>query len=302
MTVTELKSKQLPIFEHFHQVLTIPTFVVALRIGPLQISKSHPRCHIIHHVVRIFEVEDMEWLTSSVEASDMSTPPTSLSENFRLTRSPWTLFGQYRRSYERINSHTTFSASETIPFATQKPLSITKYLLVEKIGSYIWSTSPTVIPIYKCNFGPSCDGLSSSPTICSLHKIEVRPQKIVWRSFTKWCGFRPKHMNPGGGLILIPHHALVNNIDPRWVELVRHVFVPFLLHPPHMKESILIMHFPVCIHKWGNDFIKAMARHVFVETKRGSSMHHWRFNLPPVTPVKYPNPTSHVKPTTNPLW
>ena len=63
MTVAKVQSKWLPIFEHFHLGLTIPTFVFALHIGPLQLIKSHPWCHNIHCVVSFFEAEDTEWLT-----------------------------------------------------------------------------------------------------------------------------------------------------------------------------------------------------------------------------------------------
>ena len=45
-------------------------------------------------------------------------------------------------------------------------------------------------------------------------------------------------------------------------------------HLPHMKESILILHFTILITKGGNDYINATERHVFVQMKRGSSMHH----------------------------
>ena len=89
-------------------------------------------------------------------------------------------------------------------------------------------------------------------------------------------------------------------IDPICIELIRNVFVPCLFHQTHMKESILVLKLPVYIPKEGEYFVKVMARHVFVQPKRVSSIHHWRCNWLPVTPFRYPNPTSHIKPTTNP--
>ena len=102
------------------------------------------------------------------------------------------------------------------------------------------------------------------------------------------------------GVLIVPfHHAVVKHIDLRLVELVRHGFVTCLFHLPHMEEYIFIMYLPVFMPKGGKDFIKVMARHVFVQKNRDSSMHHLRFNLPPVTPFRYPNPTRHIQPTIN---
>ena len=37
-----------------------------------------------------------------------------------------------------------------------------------------------------------------------------------------------------GWIILPLHRAIVKNIDPIWVELIHHVFVPYILHLPYM--------------------------------------------------------------------
>ena len=61
--VLKMTSKRLTKCENFHYGMTIPTFLVALCIAPLQLINSNPQCHNIHNVVKLFEVEYTEWST-----------------------------------------------------------------------------------------------------------------------------------------------------------------------------------------------------------------------------------------------
>ena len=69
-------------------------------------------------------------------------------------------------------------------------------------------------------------------------------------------GFAPDTHEYRGKLIAPLRHALAEPIYPIWVELILHVFVPCLHNIPHMQESILLIHLPVCLLKVGKDFIK----------------------------------------------
>ena len=73
-----------------------------------------------------------------------------------------------------------------------------------------------------------------------------------------------------------------------------------LFHLPYMKECILILKILVCIPKGDKYFTKEMERNLFIQTERVSYIHHWLCNWPSVIPFRYPNPTIHIKPTTNP--
>ena len=88
-----------------------------------------------------------------------------------------------------------------IPFDRQKPMSITTHLTVENIGSHISSMRQTLWPVIFHFFLPSWVGLSLTSTICALRRMEVRAQKMVCRSFPKWCGLQPTHINPGAHLL-----------------------------------------------------------------------------------------------------
>ena len=41
---------------------------------------------------------------------------------------------------------------------------------------------------------------------------------------TKWMWFLPDTHEPGGRVIVTFHYSLIRHIDPRWVELVCHIF------------------------------------------------------------------------------
>ena len=129
----------------------------------------------------------------------MSTSPKYFYTKCLSMRSLGTLFGQYQRAL----ACTPFSTSGTIIFEAQKLLYITTNFPVENMGLHIWSMSTAVFPSSKRSFGTRCDGLSFSLKICDLHKIEIIPQQIVWRSFPKGWGFLPTHTNPGGGLFYV---------------------------------------------------------------------------------------------------
>ena len=79
-------------FEVFHQGLTIPTFVVALSIGPLYLTKSRPRCHNLHQVVSLFEAEDTEWLTIFFVRLQHIYTLHPLVRKFMVNDIPWNTF------------------------------------------------------------------------------------------------------------------------------------------------------------------------------------------------------------------
>ena len=67
---------------------------------------------------------------------------------------------------------------------------------------------PTVLPMSYHFFGPSLVGLSLPSMICALHRMEVRAQKMVCRSFPKGCGLRTTHTNPGAHML---NHSIMDS-------------------------------------------------------------------------------------------
>ena len=122
--------------------------------------------------------------------------------------SPGTPLGQYLRFLMSAAAYKPNSNKAVIPFDTQKPLSSTTHLTVEKIGSQICSMSPTVFPSSSHSFLPISVGLYLPYTICALHRMEVRAQKIVCRLFPKGCGLRTAHINPGDHLL---NHSITDS-------------------------------------------------------------------------------------------
>ena len=86
---------------------------------------------------------------------------------------------------------------------------------IEKRGLHILSMSTAVLPSSKWSFGNNCAGLSFPLKIYDLHKIKEISHNIVWRSFSKGCGFYQTHMNPGSNLLyhftMLPASTLIQD-------------------------------------------------------------------------------------------
>ena len=88
-----------------------------------------------------------------------------------------------------------------MPLDTQKPLYITTAFLLPYTVSRIRNIIPTVWPSSLYYFCPIPCFQSSTLAINELNKIEVSAQLIVWRSFPKGWGLRPRHKKPGHYLL-----------------------------------------------------------------------------------------------------
>ena len=161
--------------------------------------------------------------------------------------------------------------------------------------------SKTVPPSSEWSFGTSCAGLSLPLKIFPLHKMEVRPQQIVWWSFPKVCGFRPKQVILGENLlyhyiVILSIMLIQDGLNSSVMFLFHDSSIYIILNKPSSHFNSLFLYLReeiISSNKWQG---------MYLLKKKVSYMHIWNYNWPPVTPVRYPNPTSHIRPTTNPPY
>ena len=207
MTVEKVQSKRLTIFENFHQGITIPNFFgFALYWLPLdhQDSSNMP-WYSLHGQYLCNIIYGMDYRILWNPPTCLNPPPHFLKHYVRWdplehflsnTGASWWELQHTLPSSKVQQSH--FKHQNHCP--SQHICTKKREACIYKSWVQLFFQTPSEA------LGPSIPVYPSPIQYFPSAKIEVIPQNIVWRLFSKGCGFRPTHMNPGGGLL---YHSIM---------------------------------------------------------------------------------------------
>ena len=154
---------------------------------------------------------------------------------------------------------------------------------------------PTVLPSSYHFFLPSWVDLSLPSTIYAIHRMEVRAQQMVCRSFPKGCGLQPKHINPGSHLL---NHSIMES-SKTLIHDGKNCWAIFWFQassnwntwkkPSSYGTSLLVKQRALRIE---SNLLRDMMW--LIESKWSTFSHQWCRRGPPVPTTLNSNPVCHV--------
>ena len=220
--------------ETFCKWFIVSTFVVELLIGPLQIVNSQTRWYKIHHVFVIFEVDITESLDVFCGRPQHVCTPHLLVWKVQANDIPCNMFWKIPALLEDS------ALIHYIHHKCNDPICNTKTTVQHK--KFEHRKERLVHTNHEYNSYSKLHVLLWAKMYRSVLSLEnlwltknlANPTADYISLISKRMWFVPNIHKSSGNIIVPLHLYLVMNIDPRWVELIRHVFVLCLLHMTHM--------------------------------------------------------------------